>query len=1051
MSQGSELLVAEVDRVVNSPYPTQLKELHTIACQKCSDGDILEWAAARPCQIDALARNLIRALQQWPYVLEIITKFCASKNVRDALLRHEPTLLFQTVTQAVNGDWKHSNASIAMLSHPLPRHITLPAASQNLFLGIVDYAAQQPSTASIKPIYQLLKGGLAPLLGLLSHETLTQLERHFVAVLRNTIGQEDQCLTLYCLAIMKAIVTAADEDPSFSAVTSYETQELLASTPNSPRWKPKGMQQYFTGGKAQKTLHLIVLRVLWASRATEGDTIEQTVECLGLANELIMFLPEATREAWCNDNPIIVRKLQEKACQVGLDARVQLPAFAFICSLCRSKNIPETMVDQLAVMLCQTVNLTGQLSLGPEPSIKWFAALLNGVQLAETFGSITSFAARATPADVVRHSETVISIVEYLSKSLKVHEPVVDGALAALSSAAVAQHLTSLKRTLSSDLISGEMEAGTCTAAVMSGRKSMGHAVTNLFLSAALAADHSQTDVASEIYPLLIETHALTVATGSPCVHVITQSRLQHKKEASVPTDLSCPGADWQDALAMHLHNKVQQDHSALSAVFSNACADLERRCSEVEAPLREEQEKRKELQNEYDNLYRAYTSLEDSKNRVEMRADALDAEKGECVRDLEQSRDENDGLLRRIDELEASLRRNQRQAQEQLEEMKRDFANDEMIHAANLAQSEERLEELEAKLSSVQTERDNKEANAAHLQSELADARSRKEGLEVELQTWQATDEDHKGIIASAEQARALLESRCASLLADLTTLQQSKTEEKAAHQAEIARLEQTAHEQVNAMREQHSLELERAQKNLNEGIEGFSAKLASAQEEFRQAQADQEAQVEKRDKKLAECHKKIEHLKNVCAEKDDQIAEANAMRSNLMAAMGLGKMNQASQSVKRRSTRSAVDNSELFDNTETSMPFIDILGAAKAANTQVNATQDNSQFAPSPKRARSRRSMAPPTQPRVSAASRATRSSTQGRIATQRQPLVAISGNLSPSKGANKTPGPSALKGFDGAFDDTTFDGSDVFASTPGLQARDGEVLPDDETELV
>lgn len=40
--------------------------------------------------------------------------------------------------------------------------------------------------------------------------------------------------------------------------------------------------------------------------------------------------------------------------------------------------------------------------------------------------------------------------------------------------------------------------------------------------------------------------------------------------------------------------------------------------------------------------------------------------------------------------------------------------------------------------------------------------------------------------------------------------------------------------------------------------------------------------------------------------------------------------------------------------------------------------------------------------------------------------------------------------LKGFDGSFGDTTFDGSEVFASTPGVQGRGAEVLPDDETEL-
>jgi hypothetical protein len=194
--------------------------------------------------------------------------------------------------------------------------------------------------------------------------------------------------------------------------------------------------------------------------------------------------------------------------------------------------------------------------------------------------------------------------------------------------------------------------------------------------------------------------------------------------------------------------------------------------------------------------------------------------------------------------------------------------------------------------------------------------------------------------------------------------------------------------------------------------------------------------------------------------------------MRSNLMAAMGLGKMNpQGSQSAKkRRSTRNSnINNSDVFDDTESSVPFIDFLGAAKiqvaAAATQrangdnIAATQDGSQnlLAPSPKRARSRKSMAPPTVPRASGG-RATRSSTQGGAgvrgsAVKRQPLRTVDGNVSPSKSMS-----AGFKGVDdegesqhGGFEDTTtFDGSEVFTSTPGIMGG-GEGLPDDDTEMV
>lgn len=822
---------------------------------------MLEWTAARNCQVDALARNLLQALQQWPYVLEIITKLCISVSVRDALLRYDATLLSQTVAQAVSGDWQHSAASIAMLSHPLPQNITLPSASQNLFLGIVDHATQQPSTASMKPIYLLLKGGLAPLLGLLSHDTLTQLERHFLAVLRNTIGQEDQCLSLYCLAIMKAIVTAADEDPSFATAASYETQELLASTPNSPKWKPKSMKQYFTGDKASKTLHLIVLRVLWASRATAEDTVEQTIECLGLANELIMFLPEAIRETWCDENPLVVRKLKEKVVMGELDVRVQLPAFAFVCCLCRARNIPEAMVDRLAVILSTTTNLTERLTAGTEPSVKWFAGVLNGAQLAEILISIASFAVRGSSTEIVKFASVVFVVVECLSQISRTHDSVVDGALGALGSAAVAQDLTRLRKIFSTETAAGGSNEGVCEAAVLSGRKAIGHAISGFFLSAALSADHSQTNVDVELYPLLVETHALSVQTSPACTNIVVQ-RPQRHTPAGPSTDVFHPGTNWQTALADHLQSKAQQEQTALSAFFSKACADLERRCSEVEAPLREEQEKRAGLQHQYDNLYRAYTTLEDSKSRAELRADSLEAEKSEFAHDLEQSREENDELLARVGELEASLRENQSRAREELDRLKQEFANAEMDHATASAQSEEQIEELEAKLEVVQADREGKRADNDQLRVEMGHARERNLVVEAELQKWRKNDEEHMLVIEAAEKARDELERTCASLRSDLGALRESSTGEKASLEAHSVQIEREAQEHVDILRAQHDRALQKLQHNHQEKLDDLSAKLASAQEESRQAQSDLESQLDKREKKLVDYHKKVSIL---------------------------------------------------------------------------------------------------------------------------------------------------------------------------------------------
>lgn len=76
MAGSYNSLVAEIDRVVSSPYPTQLKSLRDLVCTKCTDGDIARWTLARPCQVRRLANCLLEGLRQWPYVLELISRLC---------------------------------------------------------------------------------------------------------------------------------------------------------------------------------------------------------------------------------------------------------------------------------------------------------------------------------------------------------------------------------------------------------------------------------------------------------------------------------------------------------------------------------------------------------------------------------------------------------------------------------------------------------------------------------------------------------------------------------------------------------------------------------------------------------------------------------------------------------------------------------------------------------------------------------------------------------------------------------------------------------------
>ena len=267
-------------------------------------------------------------------------------------------------------------------------------------------------------------------------------------------------------------------------------------------------------------------------------------------------------------------------------------------------------------------------------------------------------------------------------------------------------------------------------------------------------------------------------------------------------------------------------------------------------------------LQHQYDNLYRAYTGLEDNKSRVEMRADALEAEKEEVYQDLEQTREETEGLLARVEELEANLRENQARAQEELERLKQEFANAEMDHATASAQSEEQIEELEAKVRSMQMYQSDRDAADGQLREELAAVRLSKDALETEMNKWHMADEEHQRVIEAVEKSRNELEGKCAGLLADLEALRQAMAGDQETHDANMLRVEQEALEEQNALREQHSKDVDRMNHQKQEQLDNLTARLASAQLESKQVQADLEAQLDKREKKLSDYHKKVSRI---------------------------------------------------------------------------------------------------------------------------------------------------------------------------------------------
>ena len=83
--------------------------------------------------------------------------------------------------------------------------------------------------------------------------------------------------------------------------------------------------------------------------------------------------------------------------------------------------------------------------------------------------------------------------------------------------------------------------------------------------------------------------------------------------------------------------------------------------------------------------------------------------------------------------------------------------------------------------------------------------------------------------------------------------------TSDKETHETNILRVQQEALEEQNALREQQNKDAEEIHRKNQEQLDILSAELKAAQLQSKQAQADLEAQLEKREKKLADYHKKV------------------------------------------------------------------------------------------------------------------------------------------------------------------------------------------------
>ncbi|KAK4555241.1 hypothetical protein LTR86_007537 [Recurvomyces mirabilis] len=747
-------------------------------------------------------------------------------------------------------------------------------------------------------------------------------------------------------------------------------------------------------------------------------------------------VPSDVRDAWCASNPTVVKKLQQKvlACQ---DGTLKLAATAF-----------SSLVEDVRQTCTNLILLNQSSRLDLEEGLACFLPLLDRETIQELFQRVLDVLVEAyqtTPHTTFRTCQTV---VRALSQSYREGSVVEDVSSDLFLNGLTGRKLEELLANLSNKASTrpSEQSARACKRSLEIAHDEASRDYVSLLLNLSIHVSKDEYHSIGSTMESLILIHALSAEGSLPCHHArYTASDPTSPLELAENDDLQQDGhQDWRQALQDYSTSNAQKTIQGLSELFGRACSDLEARCEHVEQPLAEEMSARLALQEESDALQQAYDDLEAQHLDRKLHQDGLEAENIECRLTLEAVQEENAELLGKVSSLQRQLRDNQDDFNEQLATVVGTKESAELERATVSAKMQENREEMQARFAEFTRSLAAQNLELEQLRVCNAAASAARDEARARTEAMQSDLHDKEEALRTSEVARNEAEAHGIHLESDLHATNQDLEQAKGSHEREVEAMREVVRQNSNAANASHNHALDRMASQHGGEVAGL-------------------------EERVAEGLQQIKKLEKKCRQKDAQIAEANALRIQLLATLGGGggggarthslppdtqsqTQTQTQMSMPYRTRSSGRTDMRTTQQDDSILPFSQSFdGAMDAADGRISddgqgtmhtsfaSTGDSSTSAhnagPTPKRARPRRSIkasVPSTTARTNktvgmsrVASRQTGSAVQD--STRRKPLGGLHVNVSPRKEPgedHRTPSKGARRPDTQGFGDSVLD---------------------------
>jgi len=302
----------------------------------------------------------------------------------------------------------------------------------------------------------------------------------------------------------------------------------------------------------------------------------------------------------------------------------------------------------------------------------------------------------------------------------------------------------------------------TDVAAVRQMQDRLGTSFCGLLLSSAIAAQQDEIQAPQVLISPLLNRHSHAPEATTNRAVVLRSSRRYNLLHDEITAPHTVDGLDlsWRERLSSTMQGNARQQELNMLDSVAQICQELEKRCDNVEEPLRAERQNLRELEERHRELESAYGSLEARLMDRDLGLSALEAENREYQAQASHAAEDHERLMQRVEEGNVRLRQASEQARADIAALHSTKQQVEMEHASTMAC---RQEELDASredvrcLEQIVQEGKSQIEHQSNLLAQQLDDKQRLEQVVGELQNnlrcssndFQASTSRHEEVVA--------------------------------------------------------------------------------------------------------------------------------------------------------------------------------------------------------------------------------------------------------------------------------------------------------------